>query len=62
MEHRTVKKSKLNFQSFRHRRAVEEDCEELVDHDIVITLEGEKEPALVYVTNTDSGSLYRACQ
>ena len=56
MIYRTLEKKKINFQSFRHRRAEEKDCAEIVDEDTCITL------ALVYLTNANSGRLLEACE
>lgn len=61
MRYRTLEKRVLNFQSYNHRKAEEEDCSELVDEDTVITLKGQEEPALVYLKNVDSKGLLDAC-
>ena len=62
MRHLKIEKKKINLQSFRHRKAEESDCPELIDEDVTITLHGKSEPCLVYKTNVETGNLIKACE
>tara|TARA_Y100001973_G_C5175340_1_gene321545 strand:- start:124 stop:942 length:819 start_codon:yes stop_codon:yes gene_type:complete len=58
----TIKKSKINYRSFRHRKADESDCATLIDEDVTIYKDQETEPTVVYKTNIDTKGLLKACQ
>jgi hypothetical protein len=60
MEYRTIKPKILNYREFRFRRASEDDCSELIDHDLTITFEGEEEPRCVYKTDVNTEGLLSA--